>query len=278
MVRKDFTVEEIIAIKRTLEPRLREEAEKRIRAGRPCAESAQGLKGKTRDIVARLVGVSHDTLAKMERIVEAVEKDPETYGRILEAVNSGKMSVAYAYKMIKHKEVEPPPLPEGVFNVIYADPPWEYYLPLRGSPDMHYPTMPTEEICRLKVPAAEDAVLFLWATNPKLEDALRVMREWGFQYRTNMAWVKPTIGTGYYFRGQHELLLLGVRGKMGPPAEEDRPPSVLVAETREHSRKPEVVYEIIEKMYPQGRYLELFARSRRRGWVSWGVEVEEEAP
>jgi ParB/RepB/Spo0J family partition protein len=277
-VRKSFTIEEIVAIKRALEPKLREEAEKRMKAGRPCADSAQGMRGKTRDIIAKFVGVSHDTLAKMEKIVEVAEKDPETYGRILEAVNSGKMSVAYAYKMVKRREVvEPPPLPEGEFDVIYADPPWEYYLPLRGSPDMHYKTMSTEEICRLKIPAAEDAVLFLWATNPKLEDALTVMKAWGFQYKTNMVWVKDRIGTGYYFRGQHELLLVGTKGDMPTPLEEDRPPSVLYAPAGEHSEKPEAVYELIEKMYPNRRYLELFARKRRRGWTAWGDQLAEKA-
>jgi N6-adenosine-specific RNA methylase IME4 len=96
------------------------------------------------------------------------------------------MSIAYAYKMVLKREenCKSPDMPSGLFNVIYADPPWEYYLPLRGSPDMHYKTMSTEEICKLKVPAAEDAVLFLWATNPKLEDALKVMRAWGFTYKT----------------------------------------------------------------------------------------------
>ena len=100
LARKDLTAEEIVAIKRALEPRLREEAERRMRAGRPCAESAQGLKGRTRDMIARLVGVSHDTLAKMERIVEAAEREPERYGRILEAVNAGRVSVAYDYEVV----------------------------------------------------------------------------------------------------------------------------------------------------------------------------------
>ena len=276
-VRKGFTIEEIVAIKRALEPKLKEE----VKPGRPpknSAESAEFKGVETRDIIAKFVGVSHDTLAKMEKIVEAAEKDPETYGRVLEAVNSGRMSVAYAYKMVKRREAMwPPPLPEGEFDVIYADPPWEYYLPLRGSPDMHYKTMSTEEICRLKIPAAEDAVLFLWATNPKLEDALTVMKAWGFTYKTNMVWVKDKTGTGYYFRGQHELLLLGVKGNIGVPAEESRPPSVLYAPAGEHSEKPEAVYELIEKMYPNRRYLELFARKRRSGWTAWGDQLAEKA-
>jgi N6-adenosine-specific RNA methylase IME4 len=188
------------------------------------------------------------------------------------------MSIAYAYSMVKRREDQQntPPLPEGVFDVIYADPPWEYYTPLRGYPELHYKTMPTEEICKLRIPSADDAVLFLWATNPTLPDALKVMVCWGFKYKTNMVWVKDKIGTGFYFRAQHELLLLGIKGKMRPPLEENRPPSVLFSPVREHSRKPNEVYEIIEKMYPNRKYLELFARpkEKRKGWTYWGLEVK----
>lgn len=222
--------------------------------------------GQARDIVAKAVGLSPTTF---QRAVKIIEKAPED---LKEKVRQGKMSINYAYEMVKNRteRVETPKLPDGKFNVIYADPPWEYYLPLRGSPDMHYLTMSTEEICRLEIPADDNAVLFLWATNPKLEDALKVMKAWGFEYRTNMVWVKDKIGTGYYFRGQHELLLVGVKGNIGVPLEENRPPSVLTAPVREHSRKPDIVYEIIERMYPNGRYLELFARQQRPGWTAWG--------
>jgi len=223
--------------------------------------------GRARDIVARRAGLSPTTF---QRAVKIIEEAPE---RLKEKVRAGKLSIAYAYKMLTRRTEEPPPLPEGVFDVIYADPPWEYYLPLRGSPEMHYPVMSTDEICKLKVPIAENAILFLWATNPKLEDALKVMKTWGFTYKTNMVWVKDRIGTGYYFRGQHELLLVGVKGNVGVPLEENRPPSVLVASVREHSRKPDIVYEIIERMYPNGRYLELFARGKRPNWTSWGIEI-----
>lgn len=166
-----------------------------------------------------------------------------------------------------------PPLPEGIFNVIYADPPWRYNVKLRGHPEEYYPTMATEEICNLKFPIADDAVLFLWATNPMLEDALKVMDAWGFKYKTNMVWVKSKFGTGFYFRGQHELLLVGVRGNIHPPEESARPPSVLYADTTRHSEKPEEVYKIIETMYPRAKYLELFARSKKTGWKAWGNEV-----
>jgi N6-adenosine-specific RNA methylase IME4 len=88
-----------------------------------------------------------------------------------------------------------------------------------------------------------------------------------------MAWVKNKIGTGYYFRGQHELLLVGIKGKMSPPTEENRPPSVLMSPVEGHSKKPDIVYELIEKMYPNCVYLEVFANPnvKRNRWVHWGL-------
>jgi len=166
------------------------------------------------------------------------------------------------------------PLPEVKFDIIYADPPWEYRVKhRRGSPEKHYPTMTLDQICNIEIPASENAVLFLWGTNPLLEEALKVMDAWGFKYKSNMVWVKDKFGTGFYFRGQHELLLVGVKGDVHPPTESNRFPSVLQAPVKEHSEKPTEVYDIIEKMYPNATYLELFARKQRLGWQAWGNEV-----
>ena len=171
---------------------------------------------------------------------------------------------------------EPEPLPEGVFEVIYADPPWLYEQPGGRTPqlravELHYPTMSDEEIAAIEVPAADDSVCFLWATNPKLREALDVLGAWGFDYRTNLAWVKDKIGMGYYVRGQHELLLIGRRGDLPVPHEANRPASVIHAPRAQHSAKPDAAYEAIERMYPDARKLELFAREMRPGWASWGA-------
>ena len=164
-------------------------------------------------------------------------------------------------------------LPKGKFDIIYADPPWQYEYNLRGTPENHYPTMKLEEICKLKIPVAKNAILFLWATAPKIEEALQVMESWKFDYKTNMVWVKDKIGLGHYFRGQHELLFLGEKGDMPCPGEADRHSSVVSFPRLEHSEKPPVVYEIIERMYPNRGYLELFATTERKGWESWGLEI-----
>jgi N6-adenosine-specific RNA methylase IME4 len=133
--------------------------------------------------------------------------------------------------------------------------------------------MTVAKICEMKIPAAEWAVLFLWATVPHLREAFQVLDAWGFEYVSNMAWVKDGIGLGQWVRNRHELLLIATRGNFPKPQEGDRPDSVIEAARREHSRKPDQAYEIIEAMYPGLPRIELFARHRREGWDAWGNEV-----
>ena len=135
--------------------------------------------------------------------------------------------------------------------------------------------MTLDEICALPVSgvAASDAVLFLWATSPKLPEAFRVLEAWGFTYKTCMVWVKDKIGMGYYARQKHELLLIATRGNIPTPAPSDRPPSVIEATRLEHSAKPIEFYEAIERMYPTLERLELFSRSPRHGWAVWGNQA-----
>jgi N6-adenosine-specific RNA methylase IME4 len=116
-------------------------------------------------------------------------------------------------------------------------------------------------------------VLFLWATAPKLREALRIVEEWGFAYKSHGVWDKARLGMGYWFRGQHELLLVATRGEFSPPDEEARVGSVLTAERRLHSEKPVEVVEWIEGWWPDLPKVELFARARREGWTPWGVEA-----
>ncbi|MBA7663814.1 hypothetical protein ES703_71862 [subsurface metagenome] len=230
--------------------------------------------GRVREQIAELVGLSDRTVEKALYIV----KHGDVIPGLKETLRRGvKPSIDNAHMRVREL-IEPRPtpvLPEGIYNVIYADPPWIYSVKLRGAPDDHYPTMKTEEICDLEVPVADDAILFLWATNPKLEDALAVIKAWGFEYKTNRVWVKDIWGIGYYLRGQHELLLFATRGKMRPPPMNVRFSSVLHAPRRQHSQKPDEVYDMIEAMYPEHDYLELFSRNEREGWEMWGHKKEE---
>ena len=145
---------------------------------------------------------------------------------------------------------------------------------------MHYPVMPTPQIIRelqwVKPIMAEQAHCYIWVVNNKLQDGLDLMKELGFHYLTNLVWVKDKIGMGQYFRGQHELLLFGRKGKPLPYRYENGKrvtiSSAVSLPKQEHSRKPDAFYSIIERTSP-GPYLELFARRQRMGWSSWGNEV-----
>jgi N6-adenosine-specific RNA methylase IME4/ParB-like chromosome segregation protein Spo0J len=162
------------------------------------------------------------------------------------------------------------------FPIIYADPPWRYENPPMGdtnrSIENHYPTMSLEEICALPVAdlATDDAMLYLWATAPKLAECMKVVEAWGFEYRTCMVWDKEVIGMGYYARGQHELLLVCRRGDIPTPLAGKQPSSVFREKRGEHSAKPIFYYEMIEEAYPQLPKMELFSRSPRDGWSAWG--------
>jgi N6-adenosine-specific RNA methylase IME4 len=163
------------------------------------------------------------------------------------------------------------------FDVILADPPWRYAWSLSSSRaiEQHYPTMTVEDLCALSVPAAQTSVLFLWATPPLLPEALTVMRAWGFDYRSNLVWDKQHIGMGFWFRQQHEHLLVGRRGEFPAPPPSARVPSVLSEVKRQHSRKPDTVRHWLASWYSGYRLLEMFARTPAPGWASWGNQATD---
>ena len=133
--------------------------------------------------------------------------------------------------------------------------------------------MTIEEIKALDVPSDKNCILYLWATAPKLLEALDVMKAWGFTYKTQAIWDKEIIGMGYWWRGQHEILLVGVKGKMSPPNQSSRESSIYRERRSKHSRKPEHYREFISQTYSQFTKIELFARQKTEGWDVWGNEV-----
>lgn len=159
------------------------------------------------------------------------------------------------------------------YKTILADPPWKYGKGWGWGAGEYYPLMTVEEICALSIPSEDNAHLYLWSPNGMLPDALRVMKAWGFTYKTCITWVKHRSIFGYYFKGQTEQLLFGVKGRL-PPADR-RQVTVLFADIRKHSQKPNEIYEVIEKVSPPP-YLELFARQRHNGWDVWGNEVRSD--
>lgn len=172
------------------------------------------------------------------------------------------------------------PLPEGNFDIIYADPPWQYDFSETESREIEnqYPTMNVDEICNMDLPQTTDnCLLLLWATAPKLIEALNVIESWGFTYKTNGIWDKIKIGMGYWFRGKHELLLVATKGNFSPPEPENRIPSIYTEERLIHSKKPEYYYKWMKKSFPGCRIIELFQREelikeKIEGLEGWGNE------
>jgi N6-adenosine-specific RNA methylase IME4/ParB-like chromosome segregation protein Spo0J len=254
--------------------RLQAGARRRQRANLSQATEVATLppRGKTREFGARLAGVSGRTV---QDAVTVREHDPELFER----VKRGRVSAPVAARQVRRRLRDaqlpaPGPLPEGPFELVYADPPWPLGHPdSPHAPENHYPTMDLDSIKAIEVPAADDAVLFLWAVSSLLNEALDVVKAWSFQCKTTLCWVKPWIGPGVWVRNRHELLLVCRRGNHPPPDPEDRVDSVLEEPRGRHSEKPERVYDLLERMYPRASKLELFARSRRPGWSAWGNEV-----
>jgi N6-adenosine-specific RNA methylase IME4 len=171
-------------------------------------------------------------------------------------------------------------LPDKRYGVTLIDPPWRFKTYSRDTgmdraADNHYPTMTVEEIMALDVPSlmAPDAAMFLWTTVPFAAIAHRLIDHWDFEYKSQATWVKDDIAHGYWFRNRHELLLVATRGKVPAPAMGDQFDSVIEAAAREHSVKPDRVYEIIESYFPTLPKIELFARRARPGWDVWGAEA-----
>lgn len=164
------------------------------------------------------------------------------------------------------------------YQVIYADPPWKYDFSKSNSREIEnqYQTMTVKEICDLAIPSDKNSVLYLWATAPKLKEALKVMESWGFEYKTHAIWDKELTGMGYWFRGQHELLLVGVKGKFSPPEPSHRFSSVYKERRGKHSKKPVWLKNEIFAFTRNLEHLELFAREKTEGWDVWGNEVESD--
>jgi N6-adenosine-specific RNA methylase IME4 len=187
-------------------------------------------------------------------------------------------------------DVEPAPLPRtpGGFKTVLADPPWRFTNRTGKVAPEHrrldrYSTMTLDAIKRIPVAscAADSAHLYLWVPNALLPEGLAVMEAWGFRYVSNLVWAKRRKdggpdgrGVGFYFRNVTELLLFGVRGSMRTLSPARRQVNMIETRKREHSRKPDEQYDVIEACSP-GPRLELFARHPRAGWTLWGDEADE---
>jgi N6-adenosine-specific RNA methylase IME4 len=262
------------------------------RTGRHKATISRGAaRAKAIPKIAEARGTSLD-----EGVVDALAKLSERQQEeLIERAKAGeKVSAKTALKKAQRtdREVElaakQRALPERRYGVILADPEWQFepYSRETGmdrSADNHYPTSPTDGIAARNVHsiAADDCVLFLWATAPMLCDALVVMKAWGFEYKTHVVWAKRREGdgrgTGYWFLGEHELLLVGTKGSPPAPAPGTQWGSVIQAPVGRHSEKPEKFITLIETLFPNLPKIELNRRGPQRpGWDAWGNEAETE--
>lgn len=179
----------------------------------------------------------------------------------------------------------------GTFSTILADPPWRFTNRTGKVAPEHqrlkrYETMSLAEICELPVGsnAEQKSHLYLWVPNALLPWGLQVMSAWGFTYKTNLIWFKTRKdggpdgrGCGFYFRNVTEVLLFGTRGNFRTGAAGRRQVNLFAEQKREHSKKPDVAYRVIEAC-SVGPYLELFARHPRNGWTQWGDEMPASPP
>ena len=180
---------------------------------------------------------------------------------------------------------------DGKFATILADPPWQFMNRTgKMAPEhkrlMRYPTMRLEEIANLPIAdiATARSHLYLWVPNALLREGLDVMKAWGFTYKSNLVWYKVRKdggpdgrGVGFYFRNVTELILFGTRGGIRTDDAGRTQVNLIATRKREHSRKPDEVYDLVEEC-SYGPYLELFARNPRKGWAQWGNEIERKWP
>ncbi len=188
-----------------------------------------------------------------------------------------------------------PPLPDKKFSILYADPPWHYNGKLQydltatlakndgwkkdvfvSAASFKYPTIKMRELKKLAVEsiAEDDSLLFMWTTNPHLQQAIELGASWGFEYKTvAFVWNKMAHNPGQYTLSYCELCLLFKRGKIPQPRGARNIKQLISCHRKKHSEKPGEVAENIEKMFPTQTKVELFARTRKDGWYPWGLEA-----
>ena len=241
----------------------------------PCQKS-DNIQIDTKKELAKIAGVSHDTIHKVEVIERTAPEE------IKQKIKNGNLTINKAYTNIKREEVkaekkqaEPP---KGKYRVIYADPPWSYgdkREQRTGGAEYHYPSMTINELCEMPIKelAEDNAVLFLWVTSPLLEECFDVIRAWGFKYKTSFVWDKIGHNMGHYNSVRHEFLLVCTRGSCLPDNAKLFDSVMTIEKTRTHSEKPEEFRQIIDTLYTHGNKIELFARRPVPGWVVWGNEA-----
>jgi N6-adenosine-specific RNA methylase IME4 len=264
-------------------------AKERMLSGTPVPKSEQGRTIKKIGDVAK---VGKDTIAKVKKI-EAVAT-PEVKAQL----STGEISINQAYQEIKKEEkkaerielieqqiedIEQGLLPEleGLFDVVSVDPPWPYEGENKNITSFDaigrrvanpYPEMSIEQIKKIEMPLMNDSVVLLWTTHKFLPDAFEILKEWNLEYKATLVWNKEKIGMGAWFRMQCEFCLVAIKGK--PYWNNTTFRDILNEPRREHSRKPDSFFEMIEQI-TLGRRLEYFSREKRNGWEVFGNDINK---
>ena len=214
--------------------------------------------------------------AKIARAAESSEQ----LTKAAERIEAGEKATKVLKDIVSDNKRAAPKM-EGVYQVIYADPPWQYTSGDQHTNETqetvignHYPSMPLSDICSLPVDeiADDDCVLFMWTTSPLLEDSFRVINDWGFSYKASMIWDKVKHNVGHYVSVRHELLLIATKGR--PPKVPKLVDSVYEEPRATHSKKPDYFATLISELYPDANRVELFRRGvAPDGWSVWGNEA-----
>lgn len=246
----------------------------------------------TQKIVADKLGWSTGKKAQFDVVKK---KAPE---EVKEKLRNNELTIHAAYKEIKKEEkkeqrieeinkqlieIETGNMPEleGLFDVISVDPPWNYEGENKKVTSFDsvgrrvanpYPEMTTEEIKKIELPLKKDSIVFLWTTHKFLPDAFEILKEWNLEYKATLVWNKGKMGMGAWFRMQCEFCLVGIQGK--PYFENTKYRDILTEARREHSRKPDCFFSMIEEI-TLGRRLEYFSREKRNGWEVFGNDINK---
>lgn len=289
-----LAVEKQLAVEARKQQGRRSDLLQRIEKGGPplhAAQQASTMLGTNRQYVLDAKRIERESPTLLEEvrrgsltIPEAKKLNrlpPQQQARALELVERGDArtvndSVRKLRLAAQVEAVTSMQLPKGTYHVIVSDPPWPYTKRVEDAThhgSLPYPSMAIQDILQLPVQklAHDDCILWLWTTNAFMAEAYQVAHAWGFTVKTILTWDKQRMGLGDWLRGQTEHCLMAVRGK--PVVTLRSQTTLLRGAAREHSRKPEEFYRLVESLCP-GRKCELFARTRRAGWNSYGAEVE----
>jgi N6-adenosine-specific RNA methylase IME4 len=245
----------------------------------PGIRMGQNEPSSTAESLSSKFGVSPATVKRDGAMATYLAENPEEE----KAVLTGKKKLADVRRERKKEErlakisqlKDNPPKQTAKPSLVLADPPWKYNFSETESREIEnqYPTLTVQDIIKQSPDTEKDCLLFLWATAPKLREALEVVAGWGFEYKTHAVWDKEIIGMGYWFRGRHEILMVATKGKVSPPSESLRISSIFTERRRNHSQKPECVYQWIESTFPGMIKLEMYCRNPRPGWNAVGDEI-----